>query len=103
MRRHMTRCLCAAIALVASVAAPARAQDAPSASTGQALFATFCANCHDGTADSRAPTPGELRPRSPAAILESLISGAMRVQGSRLGGPERRAIAEYITGKDTGR
>src|SRR6266851_5400671 len=101
MSLPMTRCLCAAIALVASVAAPARGQDAPSASTGRALFATFCANCHDGAADSRAPAPHEL-PRAPEAILESLINGAMRVQGSRLGGAERRAIAEYITGKTLG-
>src|SRR5258708_35155287 len=100
-RLPMTRCLCAAIARVARVAAPARGQDAPGASPGRALFATFCANCHDGAADSRAPAPHEL-PRSPEAILESLINGAMRVQGSRLGGAERRAIAEYITGKTLG-
>ncbi len=102
MPLHMTRYLCAAIAFVASVAPPARAQDARSAPAGQALFATSCASCHTGAADSRAPAPDALRARSPEAILESLINGAMRVQGSRLGGPERRAIAEYVTGKKMG-
>ena len=35
----------------------------------------------------------------PQAIIDSLLTGAMRPQGSRLSGPERRAVAEFITGK----
>ena len=38
-------------------------------------------------ADSRAPAPDALRARTPQAIVESLMTGAMRPQGSRLSGP----------------
>jgi polyvinyl alcohol dehydrogenase (cytochrome) len=37
--------------------------------------------------------------RTPQAIIDSLLTGAMRPQGARLSGPERRAVAEFITGK----
>ena len=83
MPRQMTRCLCAAIALVASVAAArARAERIDR----RALVATFCAECL--ARPIRRRPRRELRPLA-GAILESLISGAMRVQG----GAERRAIA----------
>ena len=53
MSLPVSRCLCAAVALVASVAAPARAQDAPSSVDRRGAGATFCAECHNGAADSR--------------------------------------------------
>ena len=40
--------------------------------------------------------------RSPEAIVESLVNGAMRVQGARLSGAERRAVAEFLTGRTIG-
>jgi len=40
--------------------------------------------------------------RSPGAIVDALTGGAMRYQGISLGGAERRAIAEYVTGKTFG-
>ncbi len=40
-----------------------------------------------------------LRSRSPQAIIDALTSGAMRYQGLSLSGAERRAVAEYITGR----
>jgi polyvinyl alcohol dehydrogenase (cytochrome) len=43
-----------------------------------------------------------LRARAPEAIVEALMTGAMRAQGSRLSGPERRAVAEFVTGKRIG-
>ena len=45
------------------------------------------------------PSPDALRARTPQAVIESLVNGAMRVQGARLSGAERRAVAEYVTGK----
>ena len=66
---------------------------------GEQLFRTRCASCHTGEPDSRAPGPEALRLRTPQAVLESLVNGAMRVQGSQMSGPERRAVAEYVTGK----
>ena len=68
-------------------------------SEGAALFARACASCHNGAADSRAPNVTTLQPRTPESIIDVLVTGAMRVQGSRLSGAERRALAEFITGK----
>lgn len=80
--------LCAGIILSA-----AQAQD------GAAIFARDCTSCHDGAAGSRAPGPDLLRRRSPEAILSALTAGGMRPQGGRLSGAERRAVAEYLSGK----
>jgi polyvinyl alcohol dehydrogenase (cytochrome) len=69
---------------------------------GEAVFQRSCAMCHNGAADSRAPRVETLRESSPEAIIDVLVSGAMRLQGSRLGGAERRAVAEYLSGKKIG-
>ena len=66
---------------------------------GTAVFQRSCASCHNGAADSRAPRVETLREYSPEVIIDALVSGAMRVQGSRLGGAERRAVAEYLSGR----
>jgi polyvinyl alcohol dehydrogenase (cytochrome) len=68
----------------------------------QALFARACATCHSGAPNSRASSPEVLKQRSPAAILDALSNGGMRVQGSKLSGAERRALAEYLSGKAVG-
>ena len=67
--------------------------------SGEQVFKDRCASCHTGAADSRAPSPEALRSRSPQAIIESLVNGAMRTQGSRLTGAERRMVAEFLTGR----
>ena len=77
-------------------------QDAPSASSGAAIFARDCATCHDGATGSRAPSPEILKRRSPEAILSALTAGGMRPQGGRLSGAERRAVAEYLSGRGLG-
>ena len=69
---------------------------------GAAIFARDCATCHDGAAGSRAPGPDLLKRRSPEAILAALTAGGMRPQGGRLSGVERRAVAEYLSGKAFG-
>ncbi len=83
---------------VLSVAGVAMAADVPD---GAALYKRDCAVCHDDSAATRAPSPDALRERSPEAVLEAL-NGAMRIPGSRLNGVERRALAEYLTGKKLG-
>ena len=77
-------------------------QDAASESDGAAIFARDCATCHDGAAGSRAPSPEILKRRSPEAILSALTAGGMRPQGGRLSGAERRAVAEYLSGRALG-
>src|SRR5688572_13597727 len=66
---------------------------------GARVFQASCVACHTGAPESRAPSLDALRVRTPQAIIDSLLTGAMRPQGARLSGPERRAVAEFITGK----
>ena len=93
---RFTTALAALIAILAASPALAQAPD------GAQVFAASCANCHNGAADSRAPALDALRSRTPEAIIDVLMTGAMRPQGSRLSGPERRAVAEFVTGKRVG-
>jgi polyvinyl alcohol dehydrogenase (cytochrome) len=100
-------CVCATLALALPIwfvlAPPQRSVSGQGqAQNGEALFTTTCATCHDGSANSRAPSPDVLRQRSPAAILDALANGSMRVQGSKLSGPQRRTIAEYLAGTRLG-
>jgi polyvinyl alcohol dehydrogenase (cytochrome) len=69
---------------------------------GEQVFKQSCASCHTGAPDSRAPSLDALKARTPQAVIESLMTGAMRPQGSRMSGPERRAVAEFVTGKTVG-
>jgi polyvinyl alcohol dehydrogenase (cytochrome) len=69
---------------------------------GAELFRRQCATCHTGEPDARAPGLEALRSRTPQAVIESLVNGAMRVQGARMSGAERRAVAEYVTDKTVG-
>jgi polyvinyl alcohol dehydrogenase (cytochrome) len=88
--------LLSGVGLVAVLTAGAQPPD------GAAIFARDCATCHDGATGSRAPAPDILRQRSPEAILTALTAGGMRPQGGRLSGAERRAVAEYLSGKALG-
>jgi polyvinyl alcohol dehydrogenase (cytochrome) len=65
---------------------------------GRAVFDRACSTCHNGD-DPRAPAGEALTGRSPQAILDALTSGSMRYQGLALSGAERRAVAEYLTGR----
>src|SRR5688572_24868073 len=94
MRGRLIACL----TILLTIAASAALTQAPGPA-GEQVFKDRCASCHSAAADSRAPAPEALRSRSPQAVVESLVNGAMRVQGSRMTGAERRAVAEYITGR----
>ena len=80
---------------VLSVASSSAAQ----AADGASVFQRSCASCHSAGPDSRAPSPDALRALPPQAIVEALVNGGMRVQGARMTGAERRAVAEYLTAK----
>ena len=68
------------------------------APSGQAVFEASCITCHNGD-DARAPDLESMRARSPQAIIDALTSGSMKYQGLALSGAERRAVAEYISGR----
>ncbi len=67
---------------------------------GAAIYKQNCSACHDSGA-SRAPSMEALQQRSPEAVLDAL-NNVMRIPGSRLNGAERRAVAEFVTGKKAG-
>jgi polyvinyl alcohol dehydrogenase (cytochrome) len=82
------------LALIAALPRTARTEPPP----GAALFERACTHCHDGS-DPRAPSMDALARRSPQAIVDALTAGSMRYQGLALTGEERRAIAEFLSGR----
>src|SRR5258706_3319152 len=89
----MRRLVLSALAAAALLRADAR--------DGEKLFKQQCAMCHNGEPNNRAPAPDVLKQRTPQAIMDSFL-GVMRVQGAKLSGPERRAVAAFVTGKELG-
>jgi polyvinyl alcohol dehydrogenase (cytochrome) len=85
--------LCAPAALLV---APAVAQE------GGALFNTYCAICHEGGANSQAPSRDVLARMTPEQILQALEKGAMKTQAAERSRAQRRALAEYLSGKALG-
>jgi polyvinyl alcohol dehydrogenase (cytochrome) len=90
------------VALVACAPTAPPGTVAVQAADGSAVFHTYCVQCHDGAADSRAPAPEQLRGIAPESIVDALTGGAMRYQGLPLTGGERRAVAEYLSGRTFG-
>lgn len=90
----------AALALIGFAAAAGAAQ-----SEGDLIFTTQCAVCHAenpapaGSPNEKAPTRGQLREFSAEAVVNSLTSGKMQLQGSVLTETQRKAVAEFVTGK----
>jgi polyvinyl alcohol dehydrogenase (cytochrome) len=78
----------------AAESAPASAAAAPD---GAAIYATRCAQCHEGQA-ARAPHRTIAGLMAPHRIVASLESGVMMAQGQGLSDAERRAVAEFLTG-----
>ena len=86
------------VAVVVSVVALFAQRSGAPPPDGAAVFERACQSCHNGD-DPRAPTVEAMAGRSPQAIVDALTSGSMRYQGLALSGPERRAVAEFITGR----
>jgi len=66
---------------------------------GAALYRERCAACHDAPGQTRAPSASALKMMSPENVVRALETGLMREQGSALTLPQKRAIAEAVTGK----
>ena len=78
--------------ILLAIAFPAAADDGPT------LYKQLCASCHD-TGATRAPTRDVLQAMTPERVLTAMESGAMLSMASGRTGVERRAIAEFVTGK----
>ncbi|HKF66689.1 MAG TPA: PQQ-binding-like beta-propeller repeat protein [Vicinamibacterales bacterium] len=71
---------------------PLFAQDGPS------VYRAACASCHDAGID-KAPTRATLMTMTPERVLASLESGSMISMTAARSASERRAVAEFVTGK----
>src|ERR1700752_1331145 len=65
---------------------------------GAALYRRDCAGCHDMGVD-RAPAREVVQTLTAGGVLNALESGPMLSMASRETGAERRAIAQWVTGK----
>src|SRR5215468_9216329 len=84
------------LALLLLSAGPLYAEDGPT------LYQRICAACHD-TGFERAPGREALRAMSPERVLAALENGVMISMTAGRTAVERRAIAEFVTGKSFGR
>src|SRR2546426_5990761 len=80
------------VALLFFSAGPLSAED------GQSLYKQLCSTCHDAGFE-RAPDRAALQLMTPERVLTALESGVMLNMASGRTGVERRAIAEFVTGK----
>jgi len=72
------------------------------AQQGAALFKSYCASCHEGADDSKAPGRDVLSQMSPEQILQALEKGPMKAQAAERSRAQRVALAEYLSGKEVG-
>lgn len=98
----LTRYVYGAIVASMGMVHPAMSRAQVDVPNGRNLFQKNCAGCHSGAPDAHATDPVSFRERSPESILAAMTGGTMRYQSLHLSGAERRAVAEYLTGKEMG-
>jgi polyvinyl alcohol dehydrogenase (cytochrome) len=75
----------------------------PGTESGIALFEKKCTICHGNPAVEHAPAPETIRAMPPEKIYHALgPEGIMAAQGAMLKDEERRAIAEFMSGRPLG-
>src|SRR5688500_19115457 len=87
-----TRLLIAALAVVAPTVAHAQGVD------GAELYKRHCSTCHDAGVN-RAPQPDAMRTMPAERVLATMETGSMISMVTNRTAPERRAIAEFVSGK----
>ena len=88
----------ALLAGAVSIAADASAQTKPAGPPGAAAYQSTCAVCHDAGVP-RAPTRAAFAAMAPEQILLALENGSMITMAITLSADDRRAVAEYLSGK----
>jgi polyvinyl alcohol dehydrogenase (cytochrome) len=88
-----------AVLLSVPVSTVVTAQSPPT--NGELVYKQHCASCHDGTLP-RMPNREALRAVAPEHIETALSSFSMRRQGATLTAAERRAVAEFLSGRPLG-
>lgn len=74
------------------------AEDGKALEDGKVVYEQHCAKCHEGQVN-RAPHRRVISRLPAAMVLRSLEAGRMLFQGMRRTNAERRAVAEWVTGK----
>lgn len=74
----------------------------PGTESGFATFQTRCSGCHGNPAVERAPSPTTIREMLPERIYESLATGSMQAQSAGLNDAQKRALAEFMSGRPMG-
>ena len=88
------RMLVLTLIVAGCVTAPATAlAQTPS---GEAVYKTRCAACHDNAADARTPSRATLQNMTPSRILRTLDFGAMMTIAYTLRRDEREAVASFL-------
>jgi polyvinyl alcohol dehydrogenase (cytochrome) len=100
MRLPVVHAALVACVMVAPSTASAQATQAAPRS-GEAVYKQHCSGCHEGSLP-RMPSRDALRALTPEAIETALASFTMRRQGASLSPAERRAVAEFLTGRAAG-
>src|SRR5436309_4676930 len=88
-------------ALVASSILLLPVVSAAQAPNGETIYRQHCAGCHNGSMP-RMPNRDALKTLTPEHVETALSSFTMRRQGAALTPAERRAVAEYVTGRPAG-
>src|SRR5215831_2648256 len=95
MRGDMRAVLVAASVVLFPIVATAQAP------SGEAVYRQHCGGCHNGSMP-RMPNRDALKTLTPEHVETALSSFSMRRQGASLSLAERRAVAEYVTGRPAG-
>jgi polyvinyl alcohol dehydrogenase (cytochrome) len=66
---------------------------------GEKLYQQHCAQCHSSDKPTRAPRLDALKLMGPQDVVDALELGSMKFTGFKRTAEERRAIAEYVSGK----
>ena len=66
-----------------------------------ALYTANCASCHDQPM-GRTPSRDALKDRTAEAALIAMTTGSMTMQAMQVSPAEKRALAEYVSGKTLG-
>ena len=99
---HIWASLVAAIPLILFAPSPQTAgAQSQQIAFGRIMYQQHCASCHEDPQD-RTPPRSLLAQLSPEAIVTALLTGAMKIQGERLGAEQIHAIALFLTGKAVG-
>lgn len=111
MSRYFTFSICV-LAMSSVVAAQQQPASAPnpgppqsrsvSEGNGASQFGLHCRTCHGNPQVDRAPDPAILKRMEPEKIYEAITTGAMKTQAQDISDAEKRAIAEYVSGRRLG-